>query len=91
MELSKDSSEVINTVLFYNLVSTVILAFSIYCRYFLYLRWLKSRGMEFDFETLSSMGLNRYVALETFSCLFTPMPWLRAVKYREYNIQFDST
>ena len=91
MELSKDSSEVINTVLFYNLVSTVILAFSIYCRYSLYLRWLKSRGMEFDFETLSSTGLNRYVALEIFSCLFTPMPWLRGVKYQEYNIQFDST
>ena len=91
MELSKDSSEIINTVLYYNLLSTVILTFSIYCRYSLYLRWLKSRGLEFDFETLSSTGLNRYVALETFSCLFTPMPWLRAVKYQEYNIQFDST
>ena len=91
MELRKDSSDVINTVLNYNLMSTMILAFSIYCRYSLYLRWLKSRVLEFDFETLSSTGLDRYVVLETFSCLFTPMPWLRAVKYQEYNIQFDST
>jgi hypothetical protein len=91
MELRKESSVVINTVLYYNLVSSVILAFSIFCRYSLYLRWLKSRVLEFEFETLSSTGLDRYVALETFSCMFTPMPWLRDVKYQEYNIQFDST
>jgi hypothetical protein len=91
MELRKDSSQVIDTVLYYNLVSTVILAFSIYCRYSLYLRWLKSRVLEFDFETLTSTGLDRYVVLESFSCIFTPMPWVRDVKYQEYNIQFNST
>jgi len=91
MELRKDSSQVIDTVLYYNLVSTVILAFSIYFRYSLYLSWLKSRVLEFDFETLTSTGLDRYVALEIFSCIFTPMPWVRDVKYQEYNIEFDST
>ena len=91
MELRNDSSLVIDTVLYYNLVSTIILTFSIYCRYSLYLRWLKSRALEFDFETLTSTGLDWNVALESFSCLITPVPWVRDIKYQEYNIQFDST
>jgi len=54
----------------------MFLILSVYFRYYLNLEWLKSRHLEFDFETLSSTGLDFYVCGEIFLCIISPLPWI---------------
>lgn len=56
MKDNHDIDETRNMTLFYNVVCTLGLCFSIYMRYDLYLEWRKSRGMLTEYDTIKNTG-----------------------------------
>jgi hypothetical protein len=62
--------------LYYNFICTLLLCLSIYARYNLLLSWLKSRQLEFEFETIFSAGWGWKLSIEIFVALLSPLPWI---------------
>jgi hypothetical protein len=66
-----------------------MLCVCIIARYSVYLKWHKIRKLEYEFETIYSLGWHINVGLEILLAIACPLPWLYDFKYLEYNKQFD--
>ena len=75
----------------YNMLCTIFLEFSIYIRYDIRLKWCKSVGKYTRFDTLSNIGLWKYMVFEMCCCIIAPYPFLVGVTYKEYVEAYDYT
>lgn len=85
------SNDVRTTVLTYNLICTILLVFSNYARYEIWLEWSTSVNMFTRLDTLVNTGLWKYMAFEMLINAMAPYPFLDGVKYTEYVEAFDTT
>lgn len=78
-------------ILSYITMSSCMLAFAQYLRYDLYLKWLTSRSLLTEFDTLISTGWWQKLALESAIIMIQPYPFLMGLKYYEVNSNWNVT
>ena len=85
------SHGLLTTALTYNFICTILLLFSNYVRYELWLEWSTSINKFTRMDTLLNTGLWKYMVLEMLVNAIAPNPFLEGVKYTEYVEAFDTT
>jgi len=87
-----DLSDTFHYVLFcYIALSTLMLAFSIYQRYDIYLAWCVSRNLLTEYDSLISTGWWKKLTLELVIILMAPYPFLMGLQYHEENSNWGVT
>lgn len=76
-----------DTLLYVCMISTILLLISIISRYDLVLRWKRSTNQLTKYDNIINTGWY-FIALELFMCIFSPYPFLKTYKYREWNSDF---
>ncbi|TNV83855.1 hypothetical protein FGO68_gene17092 [Halteria grandinella] len=69
----------------------LLLAFSIYIRYDLYLEWYRSRHMLTEVDTLYTSGWWQSMVFEQIICLIAPYPFTYNYIYTEVNSNYNVT
>lgn len=85
------SNSMRTTALTYNFICTILLLFSNYVRYEIWLEWSTSINKFTRMDTLVNTGLWKYLAFEMLINAIAPNPFLEGVKYTEYVEAYDTT
>ena len=85
------SQGLLTTALTYNFICTILLLFSNFVRYEIWLDWSTSINKFTRMDTLVNTGLWKYMAFEMLVNAIAPNPFLEGVKYTEYVEAFDTT
>jgi hypothetical protein len=92
LSMEFDLSETFHYIMFsYIALTTLLLAFSIYQRYEIYLAWCVSRNLLTEYDNLISTGWWRKLSLELVIILMAPYPFLMGLQYHEDNTNWNIT
>jgi hypothetical protein len=80
----------LDSMIIYNTFCTLGLVLATLARYQLELKWLQSRSMAFEFDTIKSIGTFWKCVAEVVFCLCSPYPYLDRMRFTEHSAEYNT-